>query len=166
MHEPRILGHSVHPIIVVSPLCLLSLAVVFDFIHLLGGSVSFAVISYWMMATGLIAGSLTAALWWIDRIALPTGPVSKGSGLAYGVVNTAVLLLYAGSWYTRYNHPGTPELMATIFSTLGAGLGLIGSWLGGEVFDRAPLHLAPDPDALISLNVAMDAPNVTARGAH
>ena len=167
MHEPRILGHSVHPVIVVSPLCLLSLAVVFDFIHLLGGVAAFAVVSYWMMATGLIAGFLTAALWWIDRVAAPRDPRSKNSGVAYGIVNTAVLLLYTGSWYARYNDPGTPELLATIFSTLGAGMGMIGSWLGGELFDRASAYEASRPDDLISLNVTtIDAHNVTARGAH
>ena len=159
MHEPRILGHTIHPIIIVSPLCLLSLSVVFDFIHLVGGAPSFAVVSYWMMATGLIGGSLTALLGWIDWMASIHSPKRKGIGMAYGLVNAAVLLLYTGSWYARYNQAGTPEVMATVFSTLGAGVALMGSMLGGELFDRAPAVEAASRDELISLNVTVDAHN-------
>lgn len=164
MHEPRILGHSIHPAIVVFPLSLLSLAVVFDFIHLIGGGVSFAVVSYWMMTIGLIGGVTTALIGWVEWLSMPNRTGRKTLALAYGVVNAAVLLLYLGSWYTRTNHAGTPEVLATVFSTMGAGVGLIGSWLGGELFART--HAA-DADEIISLNVTtIDAHNVSARGAH
>ena len=167
MHEPRILGHSVHPVIIVSPLCLLSLAVVFDFIHLLGGASYFAVVSYWMMATGLIGGMLTSLLSWVDWMTVPGPPRAKAIGLAYGLVNLAVLLLYTGSWYSRYNDSGMPELVATVFSTLGAGVALLGLLLGGELLEPSPARPAAGREEIISLNVTTtNAHGAIARGAH
>jgi uncharacterized membrane protein len=158
MHGPKILGHSIHPILIVFPLGLLATAVVFDFIHLLGGAATFALVAYWMIAAGLVGGVLAAVFGWIDWIAIPTGTRAKGIGLAHGVVNSVVMLLYAGSLLSRYNDPLRPEILSTVFSTVGAGIALVGGWLGGELVERlgVSVHEGAHLDAPSSLKVSED----------
>jgi uncharacterized membrane protein len=132
----RVLRHSTHPTLIVFPLGLLSTGVIFDFIHLLGGSPTFSVIGYWMMMAGLFGGIMAAISGWADWFAVRKRTRSKTLGLVHGVVTTVVLLLYAGSLYLRYNDPAHPEIAATFFSTMGAGFGMIGGLLGGELSER------------------------------
>lgn len=151
----RLLGHSIHPILIVFPLGLLSTGVIFDFIHLLGGSPTFTLVAYWMIASGLIGGVVAAAFGWVDWFVIPAGSRAKRIGLAHGIVNGIVLLLYAGSLYVRYNDPSQPEIMATVFSTVGAGFALVGGWLGGELVERlgVAVHTGANVDAPNSLSV-------------
>ena len=56
----KILGHAIHPILIVFPLGLLATAVVFDVIYLIWGNPDMANVAYWMMAAGIVGGLLAA----------------------------------------------------------------------------------------------------------
>lgn len=153
-------SHSIHPTLVVLPLVLLSTAVIFDFVHLLGGSSTFTLIASYMILSGLVTGVIAAVFGWIDHVTTPRSGHAFTLGVAHGLVNLLVLALYAGSLCVRANDPGHPQILSTIFSTLGAGFALIGACLGGELADR--LRDADQgnhrSDELISLSIGQTTP--------
>ena len=56
----KFLGHSVHPILIVFPLGLLSAATIFDVINVFRPGDGIATAAYWMLASGVIGGVLAA----------------------------------------------------------------------------------------------------------
>jgi uncharacterized membrane protein len=134
--KARFLGHGIHPIMIVFPLGLLATGVVFDVIHLIWGNPTMATVAYWMISAGIIGGFLAAPFGWIDWFAIPSDTRAKSVGLMHGLVNTGVLLLFIGSWWLRRDAPERPETLASILSFAGAGLSLLGGWLGGELVER------------------------------
>lgn len=132
----KFLGHAVHPILIVFPLGLLATGVIFDVIYLIWGNPDMASVAYYMIGAGIIGGLLAAPFGWIDWFAIPSDTRAKTIGLMHGLGNTVALLLFAGSWWLRYDQPVRPELMASILSFLGAGMAALGGWLGGELVER------------------------------
>jgi len=57
----RLLGHPIHPMLIVLPLGLLPGGVVFDIVWLVTGRAEFADVAFWTMLAGVIGG-LTAAV--------------------------------------------------------------------------------------------------------
>lgn len=139
----KILGHSVHPIMIVFPLGLLATAVVFDVLYLATGNSVFVTVSFWMIAAGIVGGLLAAPFGWIDWFGIPSETRAKAIGLAHGLVNTFVLLLFAISLYLRLDAPARPETSAHIFAFVGAGVALVGGWLGGELVERLGVSVHP-----------------------
>jgi uncharacterized membrane protein len=132
----KLLGHAMHPILIVFPLGLLSTGVVFDVIHLIWGNLTMATVAYYMIVAGIIGGILAAVPGWIDWFAIRSGTRAKSVGLIHGVGNAVVLLLFIGSWWLRRYAPERPETFAYILSFAGAGLALFTGWLGGELVER------------------------------
>lgn len=147
----KILGHAIHPILIVFPLGLLATGVVFDIIYLIWGDATFATVAYWMIAAGIIGGFLAAPFGTIDWLAIPSGTRAKSVGLWHGATNAVVLLLFIGSWWLRSDAPQSAGTLAYILSFAGAGLALLGGWLGGELVER--LGVGVDEGA------HLDAPN-------
>lgn len=147
----KFLGHAIHPILIVFPFGLLATGVVFDVIYLIWGNPTFATVAYWMIAAGIIGGLLAAPFGWIDWFAIPSGTRAKSIGLWHGATNMIVVLLFIGSWWLRSDAPERPEMTASILSFAGAGLAMIGGWLGGELVER--LGVGVDDGA------NLDAPN-------
>ena len=140
----KLLGHSIHPIMIVFPLGLLATGVVFDVIHLIWGNPTFATVAYWMIASGIIGGLLAAPFGWIDWFAIPSGSRAKTIGLMHGLGNMTAILFFILSWWMRYDAPERPELMASLFSFIGAGLAAVGGWLGGELVFRHRVGVADE----------------------
>lgn len=132
----KILGHSVHQILIVFPLGLLATSVVFDVIHLATGNPRWADISFWMIGAGILGGLAAAPFGLIDWLAVPSGTRAKMIGLWHALTNVAVLALFAVSWGLRYGAPDAPSTAAFILSLVGLGLASLGGWLGGELVVR------------------------------
>lgn len=141
----KLLGHAIHPMLIVFPLGLLATSLVFDIIHLVTGNGRWADIAFWMIAAGIIGGLLAALFGWIDWFAIPKGTRAKAVGLWHAGVNVAALALFAASWFLRYEGPTDPGLLPFVVSLLGGGLALVGGWFGGELVER--LGVAVDPGA-------------------
>src|SRR5688500_12890770 len=154
--KAKILGHAIHPIMIVFPLGLLATGVVFDAIYLIWGHPDMASVAYWMIAAGIVGGLLAAPFGWIDWFAIPSGTRAKRIGLIHGLANMTVVLLFAGSWWLRSDIPTRPETLASVLSFLGAGLALFGGWLGGELVERlgVGVHEGANLDAPNSLSSA------------
>jgi uncharacterized membrane protein len=142
----KLLGHPVHPMVIVFPLGLWITAVVFDLIRLGMGNLELAVVSYWTIAAGLIGAVIAALFGWIDWFGIPSGTRAKAIGLWHGGGNMLVAILFLGSWLLRLNGPGyDPGTLGFLLSLVGIGIGAVTGWLGGEMVDR--LGVGVDPGA-------------------
>lgn len=134
--KAKLLGHAIHPIMIVFPLGLLATGVIFDIIYMIWGNPTMATVAYWMMAAGIIGGIIAAPFGLIDWAAVPSGTRAKSIGLMHGLTNVLVLLLFVGSWGMRYGQPDHPPTTASILSLIGFALAGLGGWLGGEMVER------------------------------
>ena len=126
--KARFLGHPIHPMLVVVPLGLFIAAAVFDGLYYWLGDTTFAAISYYNIAAGIIGGLLAAVFGLIDWLAIPSGTRAKRIGLFHGAINVTMVLLFAAAWIAR---SALPDLAPTTL-VLAVELG----WLGGELVDR------------------------------
>lgn len=142
----KLLAHPLHPMLVVFPLGLLSTAVIFDIVGLASGSSMFHVVSFWLIAAGLIGGLLAAIVGFLDWTGLRTGTRAKSIGGWHGLGNATIVLLFAISWFLRRGVPNNvPSTTAFVLALLGFGLALVTAWLGGEMVYR--LGIAVDEKA-------------------
>jgi uncharacterized membrane protein len=129
-------GHPVHQMLIVFPLGLLSTAVIFDLIHLVTGGATWSIVSYWMIAAGIVGGLCAAVFGAIDWWKIPNGTRAHRLGLLHGLGNVCVVALFAASWLLRRPDPANPSALAIGFILVGGGLSLVTGWLGGEMVDR------------------------------
>jgi uncharacterized membrane protein len=132
----KIVGHAVHQMLIVFPLGLFSTAVIFDVIHLISGGATWSLVSYWMIAAGIIGGLCAALFGVIDWSKIPSGTRAYRIGVLHGLGNVVVVALFAVSWWLRRPDPGNPSAVAIGFMIVGAALSLVTGWLGGELVDR------------------------------
>lgn len=158
--KAKLFGHAIHPVMIVFPLGLLSMAVVFDVIYLIWGNAEMWRVAYWMIVSGIAGGFLAAPFGWIDWFAIPSGTRAKSIGLMHGGANVLVLLIFIASWWLRnYDAPNQTNLVAYILSFAAIGLALVGGWLGGELVER--LGVGVDDGA--NLNAPNSLTNKSAR---
>jgi uncharacterized membrane protein len=132
----KVMGHAVHQMLIVFPLGLFSTAVIFDVIHLISGGPTWSLVSYWMIAAGIIGGLCAALFGAIDWSKIPSGTRAYRIGVLHGLGNVVVVALFAVSWWLRRPDPGNPSAIAIGFMIVGAALSLVTGWLGGELVDR------------------------------
>lgn len=144
--KTKLLGHPIHPMLIVVPLGLFIGAVVADAVYLLQGNPTFAAVAYWNIAGGIIGGLLAAVFGLLDWSAIPNGTRAKRVGLLHAVTNAIVLALFAFAWFARnagVDITPTPSIFLIEIAAL--GLGMVAAWLGGELVDR--LGVGVDPGA-------------------
>jgi uncharacterized membrane protein len=142
----KLLGHPVHPMLIVFPLGLLATAVLFDALYLLTANEDLAVFSFWAIAAGVVGGLAAGLFGLIDWLAIPSGTRAKRVGLIHGGGNVVIVGLFAGSWLLRIDDAAfAPSPLPFILAAVGAGLALLTAWLGGELVYR--LRVAVDDDA-------------------
>ena len=139
--KAKILGHPLHQMLIPFPLGLLASAVIFDVVYLIWGNPTMITVSYWMIIAGIVGGLVAAPFGLIDYLAIPSGTRAKSVGLIHGLGNVVVLLLFAGSWWLRYEEfgnvpPYRPTKIALVLSFAGFALAGVTGWLGGELVDR------------------------------
>lgn len=140
--KARVMGHPIHPILIPFPLGLLTTSVVFDVVHLFTGGEKWSVISFWMIAAGVIGGLVAAVFGLIDWLAIPAGTRAKAVGLWHGMSNVLMVILFATSWLLRAGAPGEPGVVALVLSFVGVGLASLGGFLGGELVVRMGVGVA------------------------
>lgn len=132
----KILGHSVHRMIVAFPIALLSVAVLFDILFLTTKMVHWNESAFWTLGLGILGGVVAAPFGWMDWFAIPKGTKAKTVGLVHGIGNVVVLFLFAMSFILRVNALGVSTLPAYILSFVAEVLMGMTGWLGGELVTR------------------------------
>lgn len=133
----RLLGHPIHPMLIVFPLGLLMIAVIFDIVYMVTNNPVFATVAFWNIAAGIIGGLVAAVFGVIDWLAIPNATRAKAIGLWHGVANVGVVLLFALSWLLqRGDALYTPSAIAFGLAVVAVMIALVAGWLGGELVDR------------------------------
>jgi uncharacterized membrane protein len=132
----KMLGHPVHPMLVVFPLGLFATSLVFDLVRLAGGGDSFSVAAFYMIAAGIVGGLAAAVFGLVDFLAIPRHTRAKTIGAAHGLANVVIVGLFIASWGIRYGDPAAAKGGAILLSGIAVLLALVSGWLGGELVDR------------------------------
>ncbi|MFY1587278.1 DUF2231 domain-containing protein [Micromonospora sp. WMMD734] len=148
----KVLGHPVHPMLVMFPVALLVTGTLFDVVDTVGGPDFLAEVAYWNLTVGLVGGLLAAVAGAFDLLAIPAGTRAKRVALTHAAANVAVILLFAAVWAVRLN-AGSRSAGGALIAIEVVGLAILGvsAWLGGELVDR--LGVGVDSDA------GLDAPS-------
>lgn len=142
----KLLGHPIHPMLIVFPLGLLSSAVIGDVVYLVTGNDAFATFSFYAILIGVIGGLVAAVFGLLDWLGIPQETRAKRLGATHGIGNVVVTGLFALSFLTRMGDVAyAPNLLPFILALLGAGLAVVTAWLGGELVYR--LSVAVDEGA-------------------
>lgn len=154
----KVLGHPLHPVLVVLPLGLFSVSVVFDLFYLLLGDEVLANVAYWNIVLGLLGGIAAAVFGLLDWLAIPGGTRARRIGLVHGVGNAVIVLLFAWSWWLRLpDVTYSPDLLPFLLGLVGVSLALLTAWLGGELVYR--LRVGVDDDAHLDASSSLAGPN-------
>lgn len=156
----KLLGHPVHPMLVVFPLGLLSTAVLFDLVYLAFGNDELAVAAFWAIAAGVVGGLLAALFGLWDWLAIPKETRAKRIGLLHGAGNIVVTALFLVSWLARTGDPTylPDNVLPLVLGLVGAGIALFTAWLGGELVYR--LRVGVDDHAGLNATSSLSAPGI------
>ena len=149
--KARLLGHPIHPMLIVFPLGLLTVAAIFDVIYVCTYNGQWSNLSYWMITSGIIGGLIAAVFGIIDWFGIPEDTRAKYIGLIHGLSNVVVVILFIISWFMRRSNPAAPGMTAMVLGWIGIVIALFAGWLGGELVYR--LNVGVDRGA------NLDAPN-------
>ena len=132
----RIAGQAVHPVLVMFPLGLFTMAVLFDLGNVLGGPDILGSLAYWNIVAGLIGGILVVLAGAID-LALMRGSHAKRLAVLRNLMNLGVLILFAVILMMRMQTPdrvaGAGLLVVELIALVAA---FFGAWYGGELVNR------------------------------
>ncbi len=133
----KLMGHPVHPILIVFPLGLFIMALICDVLWGLTGRPTFVLVAFYDIAAGIIGGLAAALFGLLDWLALPAGTRAKQIGLIHGIGNVIVVVLFAISWLIRAGSSArVPTTLAFILALLAVGIAGMTGWMGGELVDR------------------------------
>jgi len=149
--KARLLGHPIHPMLIVFPLGLLTVGAIFDIVYASTHNGRWADVSFWMITSGIIGGLIAAVFGVIDWFGIPEGTRAKYIGLIHGLSNVAVVILFIVSWFMRWQDPAAPTTTAIILEWVGIIIALFAGWLGGELVYRL--------NAGVEHGANLDAPN-------
>ena len=141
----KLLGHPVHPMLVVYPVALLSTAVLFDALYLATGTEDFARFAFWAITVGLAIGLGAALFGLVDWLGIRSGSRAKRIGAFHGLGNVVMVLLFAVSWATRLGDLEYDGILPFVLGLIGVGIALVTAWLGAEMVYR--LRIGVDDDA-------------------
>jgi uncharacterized membrane protein len=134
--KAKLVGHPIHPMLIVFPLGLLATSFFFDIIRLAGGAEAFSRSAFYMIAAGVIGGLLAAVFGFVDWLAIPKGTRARRIGALHGGGNVLVTGMFVVSWAMRYGDPDAVNGSAILLSAIAVALALVTGWLGGELVDR------------------------------
>ena len=145
----KLFGHPIHPMLIVFPLGLFSVAVLFDILYLIFGNPILPTVSFYMIAAGVVGGLLAAIFGFVDWLGLPSNSRAKRIGLWHGIGNFVIVVFFAISWLIRGGAANfVPNSLALLLSFVGVGMALITAWIGGELVYR--LGVGIDPGANVN----------------
>src|SRR5215213_5910341 len=120
----KLLGHPIHPMLIVFPLGLLATSLVFDILYLITDNGTWSQVAFYDIAAGIVGGLLAAVFGLVDWLAIPGGTRAKAIGLWHGGGNVVVVGLFAVNWLLRRGDPREPGTLPIILSVVAVVLAL------------------------------------------
>lgn len=142
----KLFGHPIHPMLIVIPLGLFISVMIFDTVFLIQGNPMLPTVSFFNISVGIIGGLLAAVFGYLDWMLIPVNTRAKSIGVWHGIGNVVVVVMFSISWWLRnLNLDFAPSTLALVFSYSAIALGLVTTWLGGELVFR--MSVGVDRDA-------------------
>jgi uncharacterized membrane protein len=138
----RVFGHSLHQIVIVFPLGLLTTSVGFDVLSLVTGETRWLATAFYVMVVGLVGGVVAMVAGYIDYSAIPKGTRAKRIGKAHGLGSSLGIVIFAISAFVRMPNPLVMRPLAIGLSVLGMLVASFAGWLGGELVTRMGIGVA------------------------
>ena len=150
----KVLGHPIHPMLVVFPLGLLATSLFFDIIGLATGNGTWSYVAEYMIGAGVVGGLVAGLFGLIDWTGIPKHTRARTVGTWHGVANLVVMFVFFWSWFLRLPAPQHPPTNALILSLMGVAIAVVAGWLGGELVDRLGIGVdeGANPNAASSLS--------------
>jgi uncharacterized membrane protein len=135
--KAKLFGHPIHPILIVIPLGSFTLSIIFDLLYFATANPALATVSFYNIAAGVLGGLVAAVFGVIDFLAIPGQTRAKSIGTWHLFGNVLMLMFFSLSWLIRANATeGQPPVIAFAFSVVAILMGVVTSWLGGELVNR------------------------------
>lgn len=145
-----ILGHPIHPIIVIFPIAFLSAVAGTDLGYWLTKGEFWAQASVWLLGVGLLSGVAAAVIGMFDFVRIPRAR-NRRAGWAHMLLNIAVLVLTFGNFVLRLGNAETIILpTGLIVSWIVATLLLVSGWYGGELMFRHKVGIVGPGESRVS----------------
>jgi uncharacterized membrane protein len=132
----RIAGQAVHPVLVMFPLGLFTMAVLFDTGNVLGGPDILGSLAYWNIVAGLVGGVLVVLAGAVDLALMRVSPARR-TAVLQNLMNLGVLILFAVILMMRMQ---TPDRVAgaglLVVELIALAAAFVGAWYGGELANR------------------------------
>lgn len=87
--KAKLAGHSIHPMLIVFPLGLLSAAVILDLLHAVTANELMAEVGFWNIVLGVGGGLIAGVFGLWDWLGIPDRTRAKTIGLWHGLANLA-----------------------------------------------------------------------------
>ena len=141
----RIAGQAIHPVLIMFPLGLFTMAVLFDLANVLGAPDIIGQLAYWNILAGLVGGILVVLAVAIDLALVRNGRV-KRAGALRNLMSMGVLVLFAVVLLLRMQSPDRVAgwgILAVEAVSLAASF--YAAWFAGELANKRPLPVAARP---------------------
>jgi uncharacterized membrane protein len=141
----RIAGQAIHPVLIMFPLGLFTMAVLFDLANVLGAPDIIGQLAYWNILAGLVGGILVVLAVAIDLALVRNGRV-KRTGALRNLMSMGVLVLFAVVLLLRMQSPDRVAgwgILAVEVVSLAASF--YAAWFAGELANKRPLPVAARP---------------------
>ncbi|HVL47188.1 MAG TPA: DUF2231 domain-containing protein [Candidatus Thermoplasmatota archaeon] len=135
----HILGHPLHPMLVVFPLALLPVGVLFDALGFWTGDTFWHAAAFWMFTLGVVGAILASIPGLVDYAFIVRNTSAERTGtlhMIFGFLTIAVFAIAAGLHWPPGNVPFGGGLLAAIVEGVGILLLVAQGWWGGELVYR------------------------------
>jgi|SRR5581483_3554024 len=157
----KVLGHSIHPMLVGLPIGLFLSSVVCDVLHMTLHNHVFGPVAFWMMTFGIIGAVFAAIPGLIDWLSIPSGTRAFRVGLIHMFVNIASLGFFIFSWWARmWGHLPDASWAPFTLALIGLVLLVVGGWLGGELVEQHGLSVRHEAGLNAPTSVSVDHPRI------
>jgi uncharacterized membrane protein/nitrite reductase/ring-hydroxylating ferredoxin subunit len=130
-------GHPIHPMLIPFPIAFLSGALAFDLVGRALGRPALWQTGAYLAIAGIATALLAAVPGVVDYLyAVPPASSGKKRATKHALVNVSSLVLFGAAWVVRGRADAEPSLVVLLLEAAGAGLLVVGGWLGGTLAYR------------------------------